>query len=68
MNKDNNNIKGNNIDKKLHISDVIHSFICPKCGGNMIFDVELTHRLPVMYHHNCDSCKYHKNLYEKNCG
>jgi len=54
-------------DKKLNITDVSHSFICPKCGGNMVFDVELRHILPVMYHHNCDSCKYHKNLYEKNC-
>lgn len=47
--------------------DSNHSFICPKCGGNMIFDVELTHMLPTMYHHKCDSCDYHKNLYDKNC-
>jgi predicted RNA-binding Zn-ribbon protein involved in translation (DUF1610 family) len=56
----------NKMDKNQQTPGVNSDFICPKCGGNMIFDVEITFILPTMYHHNCDKCRFHKNLYEKN--
>ena len=50
--------------KELETSDN-KGIVCPKCGANMVFDVELAHRLPVMYHYKCGTCKNSKNLYEK---
>jgi predicted nucleic-acid-binding Zn-ribbon protein len=42
------------------------NFICPKCGGELIFNTELKCCLPAMYHHKCNKCTYSKDLYEKN--
>jgi len=37
-----------------------------KCGGDLIFETELSGPMPIMYHHVCNKCGHYKNLYDKN--